>query len=276
MNDVTCDSVLSAHFDYMRSREVCRVVGDRLHLTSPFSYGNGDAIDVFVRPQFDGSLIVSDMGATIAYMRSVGFDPFQSERTRFLLSRVMVQNRASVDKDAGVISTQIRESDKLGRSVNDIVAACIAASDLLFLSRATSPVIITDDVSAILEDIGIPYEPNIAVVGEVTGKAFRMDFRIENGQGVPGYIKTVSPATTSGRTQATNAAFRMWYELPSAGLRVTIIDDRYSEWLASDLEILRQRSTVLPWLTGVGEFRQTVESFWVERPARSRVLNATG
>jgi len=236
----------------------------RTRLVMPFRRPGGDLIDVYVRQQLDGSFVVSDLGESLGFLSSMGYDPRAGTNSAYVLESLPPRYGVELGRD-GVIRKHVPETE-LASAVQAVLETAIAVSHMLYLSRASVPTTIGDEVEALLVRVEVPFISGKTLIGE-SGKKFRLDFAVRGqkpNEGLEGLVKTLSAESASGRIQAVNSAFRLWSEVHSqAGMAASIVDDRYSEWAPEDIGALSKFSDVYLWGTDQDRFYDAVRRFAV-------------
>ena len=233
----------------------------RVRLVMPFRRPGGDLTDVYVRPQADGSFVVSDLGESLGFLVSMGYDPRDGSNSAYALSCLPDRYGVELGRD-GIIRKHVAETE-VASAVHAVLEAALAVSHMLYLSRASVPTTIGDEVEAMLVRVEVPFTRGKAIVGE-SGKKFRVDFALRSQQLSDGLVKTLSAESASGRTQAVNSAFRLWSEVRTqAGMAASVVDDRYSEWAPEDIGALSKFSDVYFWETDQDRFHAAIRRFAV-------------
>jgi hypothetical protein len=259
-----CDGIMASLRTHLEERYVCFPAGERFRITTPWKRPGGDIIDVYVRPQSDGTYVVSDLGESLGFLASMGFDPRGGSNSAFVLQHIPFRYNVELRAE-GVLRKHVPEAE-LGDAIHSVTEASLAVSHMLYLSRASAPVTITDEVANALVVTEVVFEQNKQVVGE-SGHKFRVDFAIFGQQQLAqAYVKTLSAESPSGRLSAVNAAYRMWAEIQAqTGFSASIVDDRYSEWPSAEIIALGKFSTVFHWGADDEQqrFRESVRRFAV-------------
>lgn len=262
MNCTELTSLVTGHF---ATQLHCIVSEERLRLVTPIQRPGGDLIDVYVREQPDGTFVVSDLGESIGFLVSMGYDPRDGGNSAFLLRHIRDTHGVDLQPSRGVVRVET-DREGLADAVQRVLDASIAISFLLYLARSSVPVTLGAEVESSLVQLRVPYTADARVKG-ISGRMFRVDFEIRGAQSQnKGFVRTLSAESTSGRLQAVNAAYRLWSEIGNvAGLAASVVDDRYQEWPSEDMEALTSVSTVYHWRSDDerSKFENDVQKFAV-------------
>lgn len=141
-----CDGIMAALRAHLAERYECVAAGERYRITTPWKRPGGDLIDVYILPQADGTYVVSDLGESLGFLASMGFDPRAGSNSAYVLNRIPFKYGVELRKE-GALRKHVTEGD-LADAIHDVTEASLAVSHMLYLSRASAPVTITDDVDS--------------------------------------------------------------------------------------------------------------------------------
>ena len=255
--NLSCDSILEAHLQFLRNNSTCRMVDGRVWIVSPYSHADGDMVEIAIRDQGDGTVAVSDLGETLRHLSNIGYDPRETTNARYLLNQILKQHRMELDP-SGIIFT-IAALGEVGEASHAALAASLAVGNLAFLARATRSATIQEEVAEHLRANELPFKEHVRVTGK-TGKVYVIDFEV--GRPNSGaLVKTISASTMGGVTGATNAAVRAWLDIAPVRSKATVVDDRVWPWRSEDLAILNTvGGHVYKWSEDAVQFTQTVSA----------------
>jgi len=100
----------------------------------PLRRPGGDLIDVYVREQPDGSYVVSDLGESIGFLVSMGYDPRDGTNSAFLLGNIGHQHGVELDKGRGLLRAHVATATDVAPAVQRIADASLAISYLLYMA----------------------------------------------------------------------------------------------------------------------------------------------
>ncbi len=243
MTGITCESIIAHYTKDLGSRFSCHWENGELWIVSPFTYPDNDLVEISVRELRAGQVLVSDLGETLRHLANQGFDPQSTEKGGYLLAEIAKQH--DVDLDRGMISRRV-VPNQVGAAIQDVLAACLGVSHLIFLSRGIRPATFQEEVAHLLSSEAPGFRQGHQETGRLSGKVYSIDFFIP-GQEKDGLVQALSASTLAASTAKVNATFRLWSDIPNGRWRATLLDDRLFEWRYEDRRILKQVSDVYRW-----------------------------
>ena len=120
---------------HLEARYVCFPAGDRYRITTPWKRPGGDIIDVYVRPYSDGTYVVSDLGESLGFLASMGFDPRAGSNSAYVLQHIPYRYEVELRAE-GVLRAHVPEAE-LADAIHRVTEASLAVSHMLYLSRAS-------------------------------------------------------------------------------------------------------------------------------------------
>lgn len=243
MTQTSCEEVVRQQLDYLGTRFTCHEADGRLWVTSPYTYPDGDLVQVSVKDLASGEVIVTDLGETLRHLATHGFDPRATSKGDYLLGEILKQH--NVDVERGMILKRVPLVEA-GKALQDVLTASVAVSHLLFLSRGYRPATFAEEVGQFIAGHGVSAQAEHYELGQLSQKQYRIDLFIP-GKQRDGLIQTLSPATRAGSIPMVNATFRLWSDVPNGRWRATVLDDRAVEWRREDLVLLEGVSSVYKW-----------------------------
>ncbi len=243
MTQTGCEEVVRQQLEHLGTRFACHEAEGRLWITSPYSYPDGDLVQVSVKELSSGEVIVTDLGETLRHLATHGFDPRATLKGDYLLGEILKQH--NVETERGMILKRVPLAEA-GRALQDVLTASVAVSHLLFLSRGYRPATFAEEVGQFIAGHGVSAQADHYEVGYLSQKRYRIDLYIP-GKQQEGLIQTLSPATRAGSIPMVNATFRLWSDVPNGRWRATVLDDRAVEWRREDLVLLEGVSSVYAW-----------------------------
>lgn len=247
MTTIQCEDLIRQQLRHMGEKFSCKESGGRLWIVSPYSFPDGDLVEVAVREVGNNEVMVSDLGETLRHLAGLGYDPRETPKGEYLLAEILKQHQASLDQ--GIVLKRVAV-EQVGMAMHEVLAACVAVSHLSYLSRGYRPATFAEEVSHILTESQILFETKHPEMGR-TGKKYAIDFYIP-GPGREGLLQTLSPANRGVSTPMVNATFRLWSDVSNGRWRGTVLDDRLIEWRREDVALLEGVSSVFFWKEGQG------------------------
>lgn len=239
------EEIIRAYLSTLKERFSCKEIQGRLWVISPYTYPDGDYIEIVISERADGEISVSDLGETLRHLRDHGFDPTAIVNGKYLLKELM--SRFRVEIEGGVI--QKRVGAEPGEAILDVVGACFAAGDLLYLSRSYQPGTFVQDVFHWLQERKVSVERNYTVEG-LTKKRYKVHFFLPKVRDTSGLLQTLSPKSIYAVKRVVDATFRLWSDVGNDGWngwKGSLLDDRILEWKNEDIDLLKRVSPVYSW-----------------------------
>lgn len=227
----------------------CDVVRNgALRMVTPFSYPNGDTIDIFL--QTDNSRLfsevsLSDFGHTSLYLRSaqVGLDG--TGRKKEIITSILTQLKVNLVNGDLVVDLKNFDGSDMGDAIFRLSQACVRISDFAAHQRLRSENPFRDDVEGFMEASGIPFIADQKVLGRYSNEV-KVDFEVF-GKVDKSYVCVLSSLSASAAHSTANETFRKWYDLADSDhRRVTVYNSRFT-FKPADLARLRDHSTVVAY-----------------------------
>lgn len=252
---MTCESIVNDHLKYIGENFSCHPVDDRLWIVSPYSYPDGDLLEIAVADAEPGQLRVSDLGETLRHLSDLGFDPLATPKGEYLFSEILKRYHAEYDR--GQITKKAAPAE-VGAAVQQVLMACYSVAHLLYLARASSPATFAEEMAHLMAEERVRFESRHKETG-LSGTTYEFEFLVR-GKRQEGLMVTLSPATPSGTTAMVNATFRKWADMPNGRWHGTIMDDRHVNWRPNDVSLLKNVSELFRWSE-----QETLRRFLKER-----------
>lgn len=232
--------VLSGNF-------VCREQDGAAWVITPYRLPDGDLIELVVTSDDFGQFTISDAGETARYLANHGFDPTATPRGKRILEAIVA--RTGVEP----VLPEVRKTaalSQLGEAVFDVILACLALGDTLYLSRAYRASRFVEEVARALMEARLKWTRNKDVVG-ASGRPYRVHFALTvYDDGVPSgeaLLHTLTAREAAGAKPAVDAVTRMWFDIGNGMWRGTVLDDRFFGWPTEDIRLLGRLSKVYLW-----------------------------
>jgi hypothetical protein len=239
---INCSAALTSHMDFLSSQYSCEPQGDGwISIVSPYTFPDGDLVEIELR-EIGSEIRLSDRGETLRHLATIDFDPRSGIASTNLLMDILKQHR--VELVHGTLQKQVA-TEAVGEATHELLMACFAVGQLIYLSRGYTPRTFQEEVAEALTEYRVRFETGHKETG-TSGKVYPIDFRFI-GEKREGLMQTLSPARPEGMTIRVNSTFRMWSEIPNHRWRSSLIDDRYLSWRDTDLTSLRNVSDVYLW-----------------------------
>lgn len=242
---MTCEELISAYLETLKNGFACSDAGERrLSIVVPYLYPDHDNIELFVKDAGE-TVVVHDFGETLRRLDSVGIDFDSSERTAFQVGRLAKSYGLTIED--GILLKQGNKRD-VGNLMFDVLSCCRSVADLVYASRAYAPLTFKVQVEKFLTSNGVNFDKHVERIGRFDTKYF-IDFRAEY-TGRVSYLQVQGARSKAGAHNWINQTFRMWTELPTAGVvsrNVSVLNDEEDVVTSGDLRLLESVSDVYQW-----------------------------
>jgi hypothetical protein len=246
---MTCKELLKAYLDNLKEGFDCLQEGDRLSVVAPFLYPDNDNIEVFIKDKGD-RVVVHDFGETIRGLDSIGMDIEASDNLTYQVTKI--RKNYEVELDRGVLQkTGPREA--VGSMVFDLIAVCQYVSSLGFGGKSYIPLTFSKQVEKLFDSNKITYVTNYHQKAQVSGKDYRIDFKVTADQSAS-YIQVQEARNEASIGRWVSETYRMWSELRNelksphvVSRQMTLLNDTDSVVKDEDVKSLRTVSEVHIW-----------------------------
>lgn len=238
-----CKEIISTYLTNLEGGFFCREHDNRLWIISPYSYPDGDLIEVAMQEGPNDRVLISDLGETFRHLSDLGFDPRSTQKGEYLIKNIL--KRFNIEIEKGQIFKRASRYE-LGEIMFDVVSACFAMADLIYLSRAYQPATFQEEVAHFFIDHNVVYEKKYSVIGS-TGTSYTVDFYFPHVDGEEGMLKALSPKGSQGMKPSVDATFRLWSDVGNSRWLGTLLDDRVIHWKSEDIKLLKRVCRVHFW-----------------------------
>ncbi len=229
--------------------EACDVVRNgMLRLSTPFRYPDGSAIDLFLSPQPDtaGTLTLTDLGHTTAYLLDLGIKP-SSTKKRQLQWQDICQS-LGVTRDGGELKIHVESAraPEIATLIVRLAQACLRTADMALTQRLPVADTFGETFEEFVAETDLRYEAAVEVIGRYQ-KPVPIDYRVR-GQATTSLVQTLSTGNTAAAHGLCNEIFRRWYDLAPERPRhafVTVYDTTNDAVRDDDLLRLSELSLVM-------------------------------
>ncbi len=260
---VSCDEYLSAYLDHQHGETICEPIDGGVVLTMPFTYSDGDYVDLAVRPAVDGVVVV-DLGSAISRLGLAGI-PMDGGGIRERAVRIFRSYGVQVAEDEARL---FGAGEQVGELVSRMTSALLSVDGLASARQARprggfrSQVL--DFLTARFEDV----LPDPVLVG-LSGSKYTLTARVGGTDGV--LVNALSAGGTVDATrQAATRAFRTFADVDGQlphERKLVLLDDTRAKWRREDVALLAGVAYVGSWRQ-----RAAVEAFLHKPSPRDRVL----
>jgi len=226
----------------------CETENGFLIITTPFSYPDGDDIELFIEFKAD-YMILSDMGETLRYLDTYLLDTSATEKRKSIITEVINSNNIRLSK--GILHALIRNPERLLEAMFNMSQAIIRISDLLYTTKSHSVAVFEEEVKAFLEDNQFVYEQDYPV--QTRMNQYTIDFAIESKRGLQ-LLKLVNAPKKQTSKPAIDRTLRIWFEIATdlgeqfpLQNRLTLLDDSSYIWNPKDYSVMESLCVVHKW-----------------------------
>lgn len=225
-----------------------QTTGNFLSITTPFSYPDGDEIELFIEFR-NNYFILSDMGETLRYLDTYLLEVTSTQKRRGIVNDLIKSNNLLFDK--GKVYAVIKNSENILDAIFNMSQAIIRLSDLLFTMKGQSLAAFEEEFKAYLEDNHFVYEEDYSV--ETSTHQYTFDFAIEKQNGV-GLIKLMNAPKKPSQKPNISRIVQTWFDISTSFPdkypiynRITILDDTMYYWNTADYKLIEKLSVVNQW-----------------------------
>lgn len=144
-------------------------------ISTPFVGMFNDTIDIFVKQQPDGKVVLSDDGNTLANLELVGVSFKTSAGRKDILDRIKLNYGVAVTRDAEITKT-VEKADFV-QAKHDMLRAMLELSDMVNLSTHRVNSLFRDDVKNLFHQQKLNVTPGFIVSGR-SGIRFTFDYLV--------------------------------------------------------------------------------------------------
>jgi hypothetical protein len=226
----------------------CEVLEDGLlALQTPFSYPNGDMIELYLRDNGD-YVVVTDYGETLRYLASMNVSVDTGKRKQQFESFL---RSGRVEEMQGLLLRHASQ-DNFIDSVYRLCETIVRISDITISSRIRT----TEAFRSIISNATYELLPRESIREDVTvegdsGEVYEIDFVVfsQSITASQKYILTLSGRSVSAADDAHEEAVSIWDDLVSISpqRRISILDNRDHLWKPTWIKHLRRHSNVVIW-----------------------------
>jgi hypothetical protein len=229
-------------------------------LETPFLYPDGDCISLYIEPNRDGLLTVSDFGETVRWLRSNTQSLKRTPKQNLIIQDVCLTH--DVEFTNGVLHVSgLKESD-VPEVLFRVSQAAIRVSDIWLTFRNRTIQMAREEVAEYFDEKSIKYKRNKRETGQ-SGKKWTVDFFSETNL-KNSYISFLSTISRHSVTSSVKHVHTCFSDIKSNHANdprcsfISLIDDTSDIWAESDIRLLLQVSDVAFWsepekvLTAIG------------------------
>ncbi len=231
-----CETLINSYLVTLKQDFDCHAEGEFMVLTTPYSYPDGDTIELFIKSEGD-KIKISDLGETIRRLALLDLDITKGKSRRALFAHII--NSTGVSSKRGALYA-VCTPPEVGERIIDLLDAVRQTSSLVFSLRSYPAKTFRDDVEAFLRARRFEPELNYSIEGD-SGRSWKVHFYLNSRRNI--LIKALSATTKGGadyQVLATYAAYndiKLRYKEMN---RVAVLDDTFPVWDAEAQRLIQQ------------------------------------
>ena len=226
----------------------CSDMDGRVRIRTPFSYPDGDVVDLYVKQQNDGG-VVSDLGESSAWLRMQSSSLRRSPKQSALIEDVC--RTLGIEFYKGCLVRRFNSDLELANAVQAVSQAAVRVGDIWFTFRTRAIESINDEVSDLLTEHSIDFVRGDKIVGR-SGRMWTVDFHTRT-KDISSLVFVASTGNRSAARRISEHVLAAWVDLNRVttgpeGLRpITLVDDEIDVWAEEDLALMEQGSKLARW-----------------------------
>ncbi len=142
-------------------------------ISTPFIGLFNDMLEIYAKRE-DGRIVLSDDGATLKNLETVGTSLEHSSKRREILDRILLTY--GVKFADGELLVEATDAN-FGQRKHNLISAISEVNDMYMLAKNTVASVFKEDMQGYLDEQGIIYTPQFISKGS-TGSEFTFDFQI--------------------------------------------------------------------------------------------------
>lgn len=226
----------------------CEQNGNFLSITTPFSYPDGDDIELFLDAR-NGHMILSDMGETLRYLDTYLLDVTSTKKRKGIIKDVINSNNLLFSQ--GSIYAIIKNEHRILDAIFNMSQAIIRISDILYTMKGHSLAAFEEEFKSFLDEHNFNYEEDFVV--ETPTHQYTFDFAVENRHNI-GLVKLLNAPKKPSQKPNISRIVQAWYDISTSepekypqNNRITVLDDTIYPWTRNDFLLIERLSTVNLW-----------------------------
>jgi hypothetical protein len=229
----------------------CDVVRNgALRMSTPFSYPNGDQIDVFLESSQDlfRTTTISDYGHTSMYLRSAQVEVNPTSKKQEILALILSQLNVKWKDGDLYVDVGLSDPQELGDAIFRLSQACLRISDFACHHRLRTDNPFRDEIEQFFAVSDIRYIPNQKARGRYRNEV-AVDFETF-GRERNSYVCVLSSLTSQNAHTSANEIFGKWYEIAGHGTNhklITIYSDKIEKLRTVDRQRLLDFSRLISY-----------------------------
>ena len=167
-------------------------LGKYTQISTPFLDRHNDHLQIYIKQQEDGSLLLTDAGYTINDLDMCGCDVMSSEKRRNILMTILRGFGVQINGEE-IITTA--NYSNFAQKKHSLLQAMLSVNDMFVLSRAQVQNLFFEDVQTFFDINSVPYIMNAQFSGS-SGLSHTFEFSIPStGKKPERFVKTINEVT---------------------------------------------------------------------------------
>ena len=230
-----------------------RIRSGALRMATPFTYPNGELVDLFLEEAKDllGSYVVSDMGQTWMYLHDAEVKVDSTSRRKQMLADICAELSVQYRNGALEVYVMRDEIDKIPHAMLRLAQACIRLADFASHHRLRSANPFKDDVEDFIDALPFSYTADVKIPS-THGVDIRVDFEVKAPK-VNSLVLVIGAMNETAGISATTSVFRKWHEIKKSGTPyrefrfITVYNSAANALRPNDVDLLRDESLLISY-----------------------------
>lgn len=170
------DESISAYYRWLQEKTTYRaddITGWNV-ISTPFYGIYNDNIEIYIKQQQDGSILLSDDGVTLSNLEQVGAGISHSPKRKEWMQTILYNYGLKLDNNE-LITTATPHN--FPQKKHNLICAIFALSEMEVMAKNTISTVFNEDVKNLLDDQQIIYTPQFIMKGK-TGIEFTFDYQV--------------------------------------------------------------------------------------------------
>lgn len=226
----------------------CTHHGSFLSISTPFSYPDGDDIELFLENRTD-YLLLTDMGETLRYLDTYLLDITSTNKRKMIINDVVKSNNLLFNK--GIIYAIVKNENRILDAIFNMSQAIIRISDVLYTMKGQSLAAFEEEFKSFLDEQKFNYEEDFIV--ETATHQYTFDFAVENQNNI-GLVKLLNAPKKPSQKPNISKMVQTWFDISTSdpikypvNNRITVLDDSVYPWRHNDYHLIEKLSIVNLW-----------------------------
>lgn len=245
-NTEFCTELISQYLESLQGEFVASKSDFGCLIATPLIRPDGDAIEILVEDRPDGGVLLSDGGATFAYLYLSGL----ALSRRLQDDARKISSRYGIVIDVNELVTEVTDRGQVGDAIHNLVQAILNVAALIEKRRPYLNLKFEEEVEALIIGQGKSYYPDFQVRGDK--ELHTVKFHVNSGANL-----LVQPLSQPNATRARRLTERWYYYFNDIRNHspewsfVAILDDRGARegvWKTPYVTLpLEGLATLIPW-----------------------------